>query len=364
MTPGPNVVNGLWGVFPVERGCKVSNVHVHWLSVFVAILALRPGLSSATLMAGLHTTSGPVDAPRNIAAPDQQPTFRTSNIWLSARVAHGDALEHARSYRLYNEPLEIVVILTIAHKSLEPATADQQVFAKLLRSAMKDDDDKPIATETDGTFWRSTERGRVQLGPHEPLRIVSGHGIEWELRFRRADGQRFATGRHVVDLSLVGPLRTLRLGDGSTPGARSSETSLAIHLGHPRSAGERSRMHELAAHEAVRERRFEDAAAAAQKAIDANPSNTNAYLVLGGASLQLNKCREAAVALEKVLQRARIGGRAVLPYELLAQAYVCSGDEKNARRVLRLQGIPKARLDAEIAHLRELVSRRRTQKPR
>ena len=69
------------------------------------------------------------------------------------------------------------------------------------------------------------------------------------------------------------------------------------------------------------------------------------------------------MALEKVLQRERIGGRAVIP-DVLAQAYVCSGDEKNARRVLRLQGIPKARLDAEIAHLRELVSRRRTQKPR
>jgi len=107
----------------VERGCKVSKVHVHWLSVFVAILALRPGLSSATMMAGSHTTSGPVDAPRNIAAPDQQPTFRTSNIWLSARVAHGDALEHARSYRLYNEPQEIVVMSSVGRRVGAPSAA-------------------------------------------------------------------------------------------------------------------------------------------------------------------------------------------------------------------------------------------------
>jgi len=313
-------------------------------------------------MAEPDTTSGPVDTRRNIAAPDQQPTFRTSNIWLSARVAHANALERARSYRLYNEPREIVVILTIGHDSLEPATADQQVFAKHVRSAITDDDDKPIAIETDATFWRLAERGRVQLDPNEPLRVVSGHDIEWQLRFRRADGQRFATGRHVVDLSLVGPLRTLRLGDGSTPGARPSETSLAIHLGPPRNAVERSSMHELAAQEAMQERRFEDAAAAAQEAIDANPSNVGAYTVLGGASLQLNKCHEAAVALEKVLQRALVG-RTAIP-DLLLQAYVCSGDENNARRMLRLRGIPEARLDAEVARLRELVSRRRAQKPR
>lgn len=330
---------------------------MHWLWCVTACLA-------TLLMAGPDTTSGPVAAPGSIAASAQQPTFRTSNISFSARVAHGDALENFRSYRLYNEPQQIVIILTIGHASLEPAIADQQTFAKQFRSAMKDDDDKPIAIETEGTFWQFAETGRVQLDPTEPLRVVSGRAIEWELRFRRADGQRFATGRHVVDLSLVGPLRTLRLGDGSTPGARPSETSLAIHLGPPRNEVERSRMHELAAQEAMRERRFEDAAAAAHKAIDANPSNAGAYIVLGGASLQLNKCREAAVALERVLQRARIGGRSAIPYELLAQAYVCSGDEKNARRVLRLQGIPGARLDAEIAHLRELVSRRRAQKHR
>jgi lipopolysaccharide biosynthesis regulator YciM len=121
-------------------------------------------------------------------------------------------------------------------------------------------------------------------------------------------------------------------------------------------------MHAVAAQEAMRERRFEDAAAAAQRAIDANPSNAGAYTVLGGASLQLNKCREAVRALERVLEVALIGHSAIP--ELLAQAYVCAGDTANAKRLLRRRGFPEARLDAEIAHLQELASRRRAQKPR
>ena len=333
----------------------MSNVHVHWLWCVIACLA-------PPLMAGTDTTSGAVAARSSFASPAQQPTFRSSKVGFSARVAHSDQLETARSYRLYDEPLQIVLILTIFYDSLEPATADQRAFARQMRVAIRTEGGAPQPVTTDGTFWRYGDGGRLALDAGEPLRVVSGRGIEWELRLRRADGLRFTTGRHTIDLSLSGSFTTLRLADSSLPGARLSETLLTIQLGPPANADELGKMHALAALEAMLERRFEDAAAAAQKAIDANPPNAGAYTVLGGAFLQLNKCHEAAVALEKVLQRALIGHTSIP--NLLAQAYVCSGDENNARRVLRLRGIPEARLDAEIAHLRELVSRRRTQKPR
>jgi tetratricopeptide (TPR) repeat protein len=296
----------------------------------------------------------------NSAAVQAQPS---AYLWFGARVAHSDRLENAFSYRLYDQPFEPAIVLNIGHVGFQSPKADQQDFARGLRVAMKDEEDKPVALETDGTFWRFADWGRVQLQIGEPLDVVSGRGIEWELRLHRADGQRFATGRHTIDLSLAGPFAAMRLADGSTPRIRySSEAVLTIRLGPPTTARERSRMHELAAQEAMQERRYADAAAAAERARDADPSGFGAYAVLGGVYLQLDRCPEAVAALEKVVEIARTG-RTAIP-EMLAQAYVCVGDVPNAIRVLGLRDIPKAQLDAEIARRRQIVESRRRQNPR
>jgi tetratricopeptide (TPR) repeat protein len=317
----------------------VSNGHMQRLRWVWALL-------TPALMAGFGNTSSSSAAQANSGGKAQP--AESSNLWFSARVAHSDRLENAFSYRFYDEPRQLVIILNIGHEGLQSAQADQRDFARQLRVVMKDAENRPVALETEGTFWRFADAGRVQIHAGEPLHVVSGRGIEWELRLQRADGQRFATGPHAIELSLAGPFTALRLADGSMPRSRqSSDAVLTIRLGSPTNARERSSMHELAAQEAIQERRYADAAAAAQRAIDADPSNGHAYTVLGGAFLHLNRCPEAAAALEKVLQFG-LTGRTAIP-ELLAQAYVCAGDEKNAKRVLRLRGIPEAQLDAEIA---------------
>ena len=302
-----------------------------------------------------------------LMAGPAQPTFRSANLGFSARVAHGYRLENVRTFRLYEEPRHIVLIVTIGHNALEPATADPRAFARELRVAIRDGDDRPVPTETEGTFWRfiasaPVDRARVRLGATEPLQLAIGRTIDWELRLQRADGQRFAAGPHTIDLSLAGPFSTLRLPDGSTPRSSSSEMALTIHLGSPANDHERGSMHALAAEEAMQERRYADAAAEAQRAIDADPSSAGPYTVLGGAFLQLNRCREAAAALEKVLPIG-LAGYTGIP-QLLAHAYVCAGDEKNARRVLRLAGFSGAGLDREIAQMRKAVARRRGQSRR
>jgi len=284
-----------------------------------------------------------------------------------AREAQSDQLEKGRSYRLYEEPQQLVIILTVRHDSFEPATADQQAFTRQLLVAVRDNDDAPVAVETAGTFWRPLavdQLARVQLDESEPLQIAPRRSIEWELRLERADGQRFATGLHTIDFSLAGPFRALRLPDGSRLGSSNSETVLTIRLGPPTNARERGRMYSLAAQEAMEERRYADAAAAAQRALDADPSGLGLgpYVVLGIASLHLDRCAEAAAALEKVFQMA-LTGRTAIP-ELLAQAYVCLGDVPNAIRILGLRDIPKAQLDAEIARRRQIVASRRRQNPR
>jgi hypothetical protein len=329
----------------------VSNARMKWVGCLCAFLA--PAL-----------IAGP-DSPFNSAAVQVQPSVRPSNVWVMAREAQSDQLEKGRSYRLYEEPQQLVIILTVRHDSLEPATADQQAFTRQLLVAVRDNDDAPVAVETAGTFWRPhavDQPARVQLDESEPLQIAPRRSIEWELRLERADGQRFATGLHTIDFSLGGPFRALRLPDGSRLGSSNSETVLTIRLGPPTNARERGNMHALAAQKAMQERRYADAAAAAERARDADPSGFGAYAVLGGAYLQLDRCAEAVAALEKVVEIARTG-RTAIP-EWLAQAYVCVGDVPNAIRVLGLRDIPKAQLDAEIARRRQLIEGRRRQNPR
>lgn len=338
------------------RKCfAVSNVHVWRFCWLCALLA-------SSLMAGTGHPFRAIAAQINIAGAAQQ-VFRSSNLSFSARVAHSDPLQNAREYRFYEEPVQLDIILTIGHHTEDVATADRELFARQLRVAMKDDNNRPIAIETAGTFWRLLlGLTRVELGPAEPLQIALGRAIEWDIRLRRADGQHFSTGRYTIDLSLAGPFATLRLDDGSAPRSLSSETALTIHLGPPTSARERGRMHALAAQEAMQGRRYAEAAAAARRAIDADPSNASAYAALGGAALQLDQCREAAAALEKWLTYP-VGRDRAAP--TLAQAYVCAGDEENARRVLRLQGISEDRFDAELGRLRQLVeSMRRHNRPK
>jgi hypothetical protein len=292
-----------------------------------------------------------------------QPTVRSSNVSFSARVPDADRLDSAsaRSFRLYDEPDQIIVIITIDHRSPEVATADSRIFAAALQVSIKGSDQRLIPIDTDGTFRRLlTAADRVPLGANEALQIASGRRIEWELRLQRADGQRFGAGRHTIDLSLAGPFAVLRLPDGSAPRSVSPATSLTVTLGAPTDLRERANSHYLTAQKASKERRFSDAAAGAQRALDADPYNARALVLLGFSLMQMDRCPAAAAALEKVLQ-LHLRARSAVP-GALAQAYICAGDEANARRVLGLWGMPAPRVDAEIARLRQVVERRGAQR--
>jgi hypothetical protein len=278
--------------------------------------------------------------------------MRPPQAWLTAYVEHSRQLEEPHSYRIYEEPEELRIILNLGHDGVQPASADQRTFAERLRVAVIDDRDESVDVEIEGTFWWTAIRPRTQLDPGEPIVLASPSSIDWKLQVRRADGQRFRAGRHAIIVSTAESFATLRLADGSRTGAAVSERRLTIETGLPTNLRERSQMHWVAAERAYEQGRFADVVAAARQAFDAHPHSGGSY-ILGMSFLRLGKCREAAAALEGLLQVGLIA-RSSIP-EFLAYAYVCANDESNARRVLRRRGFAAAQLDAEIARFRQLA---------
>ena len=175
---------------------------------------------------------------------------------------------------------------------------------------------------------------------------------------RRSDSLSFGSGRYRLTWSSADLATAIHGADGGRWNGRAPDktSSVGLLIQPPQSVLEAARMSTTEADDAVLRGDHQQALAAYQRALSADPSDSRTKTMMAFMYLRLNRYQEAIRPLEDVLAGAV--GEKNLSF-VLALAYVGAGDEGNAVRVLRwTAGLPEDRVRTEVETLGREVRRR------
>jgi predicted Zn-dependent protease len=136
---------------------------------------------------------------------------------------------------------------------------------------------------------------------------------------------------------------------------RSASVSLVV--APAATAQERAAALRAAGNTALRGNRPTQAVQALQRARAEDPTDHLSMVALGDAYVRLNQYKEAIVEFENAL-RVMPRHRSGVPMRL-AMAYVAVGDDVNAARVLREDGVPEQRIPSDLDRLRATLRARK-----
>jgi lipopolysaccharide biosynthesis regulator YciM len=135
---------------------------------------------------------------------------------------------------------------------------------------------------------------------------------------------------------------------------RCLQKSRPVTSRHLTTPTERSRRNRLLGLEAAESGSLAQASDFLEEAVAADPSDDASKLALAGVSIARARYEQAVALLESIF-RPRSGSHVA---QMLAQAYLGVGDERNAERVLRTAGFGDAVIAAQIKELRAVVKGR------
>jgi hypothetical protein len=285
---------------------------------------------------------------------------RVEILRWTAVVADAEVLvPRPRAYRLFQTSEQISLILTVVNGSATVLILDIEDFQRTARvsARVNSTNESAVQIHWEPSIRRSGESFATNVSPQDQVRIEASGGFEWTLGVRLADGRPFTPGDYQFDISLGDAFRSLRSIEG-TPwnGQVLSSTTLDVIVAPATTATDRAARYRVLAMAAMAENRAVDAVNFFTLALVATPNDPDLAAGLGNAYLNLNRYREAIAAYEVALPGA-LGRHSGVP-NLLALAYVATGDEPNAARILSLTGRTDADVSAEVRSLREQAQRR------
>ena len=296
-----------------------------------------------------------VASSRVLAQADEGLLSITVAVPLSDRVA---VTEDAR--RLYVESDELHLDVSVVNPSDSRITIDQEQLQRAFRVALTAGGTSipVVATWSDDALVIAPDSDtRDSVSRPDPLNVEGHGGAYWTVTVR-SDGLSFGPGRYRLTWSSADLAAAIHGADGGRWNGRAPDktSSVGLLIQPPQSVLEAGRMSTTEADAAVLRGDHQQALAAYQRALSADPSDSRTKTMMAFMYLRLNRYQEAIRPLEDVLAGAV--GEKNLSF-VLALAYVGAGDEGNAVRVLRwTAGLPEDRLRTEVETLGREVRRR------
>jgi len=282
---------------------------------------------------------------------------RTGAVIWSARIADADLLTEARSFRVYETPDELQLILGLSNDTSTSFVLTQEAVEQAVSIVLVSSE-----TEIPATFTWSLRRIGLSLPPTSPsesIDIPSGSGATWNVSVRRQDSRAFVANRYSLLLTYH-PIAATSASDPTqkvTPRLGFSKTSVFAVTGPAITDSERAAAHRYSGQKALLSGDNVAAIRAYQESLKLEAENLVALSGLGWALLQSGRFAEAVDVLELRLKKSDGAlGRSLLPSHL-ATAYVGAGNELRARDVLQKAGYTSDAVEIEIARLREVVDK-------
>lgn len=239
-----------------------------------------------------------------------------------------------RTYRLYDTPDSIRLLLTIVNESPAAIEFDHAALRREFRLTLSGRAGLYATWAPD----MASSTGRVALNLDREVRISAGDAASWEIDVRRNDGASFRAGKHVITATMNNALRDLRSAKGRpVHTASAGDTSLTLHVGPP--SGPRERADELRSRaERIQRTNPKEAIGLLHAAQAFDPADLGILLALGQAYVAVHRYKESLPFFERALAMQTNAHRSSIPYSL-AFVYVALGNEAEARRVLRAGGV-------------------------
>jgi tetratricopeptide (TPR) repeat protein len=265
-----------------------------------------------------------------------------------------------RLYRVYETVEQFTLLLTLANDSSEIALVDQAALERDVRFTVnRDGRNVPITVRWNPDTRQAGRDEPVTVTPGSSSRMDPGMGVEWRIDLQPENGSRFPAGRYAIEIALGDPRDHISTAAGqSWGGTASRRASVSVIVAPPATARERAAAFRAAGTIALRENRQAEAVQMFQRARAADPSDHMSMSDLGDAYLRVKRYAEAVVEFENALRVMPRRGHSPVPMQL-AQAYVGLGDELNATRVLREQGMSETKISFELNQYRATIRARK-----
>ena len=180
--------------------------------------------------------------------------------------------------------------------------------------------------------------------------------IRAEVRIARADGAAFSNGSYAVTHDIRPFLEALRLKDGRSLVGRARDKDTQRLVIRPVTTFEdRIRFHDLEGNFSLGNADYAQAISHLEQLIRLAPGKWQAHAALGAAYLHLDRYPEAVASLERGFKGwLGLSDRRsdVVPNDL-ARAYLASGRDVDAERVLRAAGVPERDLSERVRMLKQ-----------
>jgi tetratricopeptide (TPR) repeat protein len=308
-----------------------------------------PKLFIASFGVALALTAGTLDTAQ-AQAPDD------GVISLEVTLEDGESLGTLpRSYRLYDETASVPIALSIGNLSENPIVIDQEAIRRMFRARVRASSELPVSIQ-----WLSEIRLPGSWIPvansWTPLSIEPQMAVTWLGLMESRDGNVFR-GRYSLEYEIPGIMAAISKLDGTRWVGRvpSLGATLGFSASRPGSPRERAAMHRVTARQATFRSDWLKALEAYSSALASDPADLAARGGIGASLMALGRYAEAIPVYEQLLPTAP---RGALTYDALAIAYLATGDEVNARRILRQSGLSEERVSTKVAELREANRRR------
>ena len=283
----------------------------------------------------------------NLTRVDSQP-YQGVVGW---HISVADADSTGRTYRVYDFPREVTVLLTMLNESRTDLSFDDARLQERVRFSITGNRDIPV----NATWPPIQESGKSQLG----FESTTKRSILWKVALSRKDGQQFTTGHYRLNLSVTSAHEVVRTPDAKPlRGVAGQAVEVFLVIEPPTNARERAAAYRLLGKKTLGENTPEGLRLLVL-ATQADPTDLRVLIELGNAYIQTGRCRDAIPVLERALglERQLTSARRSGVYTRLAYAYVCVGDEVRAEQVLREGGGSKVGITKTIEQYRETVPR-------
>jgi tetratricopeptide (TPR) repeat protein len=258
-----------------------------------------------------------------------------------------------RTYRLYDSPASIRLLLTIVNESTTAIEFDHATLRREFRLVL----DGRVGLYATWAPDMASSTGRVALNLDREVRLGAGNAAGWAIDVRRSDGKPFGAGVHVITATMNNAFDSLRSPEGHplhTASAR--DTSLTLHLGAP--SGPRERADDFRSRaERIKTTNPGEAIRLLHAAQAFDPANLRILLALGQAYVAVERYKESLPFFERALAMQTNTHRSSIPYSL-AFVYVALGNEAEARRVLRAGGVSDEGVERSLMNYRRKLGQR------
>jgi hypothetical protein len=288
-------------------------------------------------------------------------TQRESYFWWHASIdaAHSVAAAELPTFVVYGDQPGLDIAWTFKNdEGAESIRIDPSAFRAtvVIRARQHAQAIETVLEWSPGGRMIGSEGGEL-AGALGPQQLAPGDLIQWNSILRRADGEPWGRGEYELRIDMSGPVASLLSSGKPYTGRAQLDGTMLVRIESDSSPHGRKARYIRDGQRAMANGATAAAIKNYRSALAVDPSDRASQASLGQALVAAGEYREAVDHLERALTLAFTGEKSAIP-ETLAYAYLATGDESNAVRVLRLFH-PEPAVNARLERLRKALPGRR-----